>query len=88
MKTQTTIRDAISYGRFSSKGKQEEGDSMRRQKEAYERVCDRYKDRCRPSERYGFGAIFGRGESGYHGRHLGKGGSLAKFLDLIRSKDY
>lgn len=77
-------REAISFGRFSS-AKQEEGDSLRRQRAAYERCCDRHKDRCEPSTRYGFGAFFGRGESGFSGRHLGKGGSLRALLDKLRS---
>lgn len=78
-------REAISFGRFSAKGKQEQGDSVRRQQAAYERVCERYKDRCAPSTRYGFGSFFGRGESGFHARHLRKGGSLKVLLDKLQS---
>jgi DNA invertase Pin-like site-specific DNA recombinase len=78
-------REAISFGRFSQKGKQEQGDSFRRQQAAYNRVCDRYKGLCQPSARFGFGSFFGLGESGFHGRHLKKGGSLRALLDKLKS---
>src|SRR5262245_23910422 len=77
-------REAISFGRFSSRP-QEKGDSVRRQEEAYRRVCEQFKDRCEPSARFGFGAFFGFGESGFHGRHLKKGGSLRALLDKMDS---
>ncbi|MBY0229876.1 MAG: recombinase family protein [Gemmataceae bacterium] len=80
------MREAISFGRFSSKP-QERGDSVSRQEAAYNRVCERYKDRCTPSVRYGFGQFFGTGESGFHGRHLRKGGSLHAFFDKVRGGD-
>lgn len=76
--------ESISFGRFSSKP-QEEGDSIRRQEEAYKRVCERYKDRCFPSERYEFGHFFGRGESGFSGEHLADGGSLAALITALES---
>lgn len=75
-------REAISFGRFSSKP-QEKGHSLERQRAAYQRVCQRYADRCEPSARFGFGHFFGAGESGFHGRHLRKGGSLRALLDLM-----
>lgn len=79
----TNKREAISYGRFSSDA-QEEGDSVRRQREAFEAVCARYSDRMTPSSRYTFGEFFGRGESGLYAVHLEEGGSLRRFLDLLR----
>ena len=80
----TGKREAISFGRFSS-NKQEEGDSVNRQKHAYTSVLARYSERCEPSTRYTFGTFFGKGESGFHGKHLAEGGSLRRFLDLLKS---
>jgi DNA invertase Pin-like site-specific DNA recombinase len=75
-------REAISFGRFSSP-KQELGSSLERQKAAYEAVCERRAALVQPSTRYGFGTFFGKGESGFHGVHLKKGGSLRAFLNKI-----
>jgi hypothetical protein len=79
-----TIREAISFGRFSS-GEQEKGDSTSRQERAYQSVCERYKDKMIPSTRFKFGSFFGKGESGFHAAHLAQGGSLRRFLDKIQS---
>jgi len=77
-------REAISFGRFSSKP-QEKGDSKHRQGQAYERILTRYSDKLTRSERFGFGVLFGEGESGFHGGHLAQGGSLRAFLDKLKS---
>jgi DNA invertase Pin-like site-specific DNA recombinase len=76
-----TKREAISYGRFSS-GEQDTGDSENRQRMAFESVCGRYE--LTPSARFGFGEFFGRGESGFHAKHLKAGGSLRRFLDMLK----
>lgn len=82
--TTPTIRQAISYGRFSSIG-QEEGESTARQKAAYNEVCSHYSDRIAPSTEYGFGHFFGKGESGFSAEHLADGGSLASLLSALES---
>jgi len=79
-----TKREAISYGRFSSKP-QEKGDSQRRQREAFDRICTRYADKLEASNRFGFGVLFDHGKSGYHGKHLEQGGALRSFLDKLKS---
>lgn len=76
------ILEAIFYGRFSS-DKQEEGDSERRQRQAYENVLARYPDRLRRSTRYPDG-FFDRGFSAYHNKHVSEG-QLGELLDMARS---
>lgn len=71
-------REAIPYSRFSSKP-QEKGDSLRRQREAFERVCQRHK--LTPSERWVF---VDEGRSGFHAVHREKG-DLGRFLALVKS---
>ena len=69
--------EAISYGRFSSE-KQEKGDSIERQKRAFNGVLARYSERLFPSSRFTF---FDPGLSGFHSANLKNGGDLARFLD-------
>ena len=84
MSVPLALREAISYGRFSAKP-QEEGDSTSRQRESYERVCQRYATRCLPSDRFAFGHFFGKGESGFKAEHLADGGSLAALITAMES---
>lgn len=81
--TQTVQREAISYGRFSTT-KQETGDSVKRQEQAYRDVL-RDCPFLTESSRYGFGKLFDHGVSSFHGKNV-SGGHLGQLLILIRQK--
>ena len=73
-------REAIPVGRFSS-DEQKNGNSVLRQNNSFERVCQRWE--LTPSTQW---KIFDQGTSGYHGDHLDEKAELGKFLKALRSK--
>lgn len=68
---------AYSYVRFSTI-EQELGSTVARQVDRYRAYCTR-----RGLERDE--TLIDRGKSGYHGKHLEKGGALRRFFDMIRT---